>query len=134
MRVVLSFPSFTRQWSYKVFSDPCRDTITSVQGSSSKLILLHSFVAAQCTRASYPCTSVCIFRVAVSTNLKSHLLVVAHCALHSTAPQWVPPPPQTHLEWLSADRLHSCDNAAPNRQMLLCEGLQHTSKKRVRNL
>ena len=42
---VLSFTSFTRQRSYKVLSDPCRDTFRAVHWS---WVLLHSFVA-QCT-------------------------------------------------------------------------------------
>ena len=54
------FSSFTRQRSYKVLSDPCRDTFTSLHFSSLKLILLHSFVA-HCTRASYPCTPIHVY-------------------------------------------------------------------------
>ena len=131
MRVVLSFPVLQGNGAIKCSRTPAGTP--SLHFSSLKFILLHSFVA-HCTRASYPCTPIHVYLQSSSkhkfyTGWLLHSLV----AQYSSSVGATPPNPPGMVFSRQAPQLWQCCFSFfwPNRQMLLCQGLQHTSKKRV---
>ena len=134
MRVVLSFPVLQGNGAIK-----CSRTPAGTPSLHFRQFIEVDFVAQFCCCTVHKGFLYMYSHVYLqsSSKHKFQVTLVGCCTvlLHSTAPQYSRPQTKTHLEWLSVDRLHSCDNATsvfwPNRQMLLCQGLQHTSKKRV---
>ena len=111
MRVVLSFPVLQGNGAIK-----CSRTPAGTPSLHFRQFIEVDFVAQFCCCTVHKGFLYMYSHVYLqsSSKHKFQVTLVGCCTvlLHSTAPQWVPPP-QIHLEWFSADRLHSCDNAAP---------------------